>query len=169
MSLLDRAKQKARTDQSAKEKEERLKKEQREFLDKALVKLSKDILTGLQEFHKVETRFGTLKLVRKKNINQIAVLKLAKSNGPDLDLLYIKASVVSGFRDYSDDCRNEPFTEAQVTLSTEGREDALSYQYHRLEGVGLRSFHGYVTNWNDNVTKTLGEVADWLAPLFTTR
>jgi hypothetical protein len=32
---------------------------------------------------------------------------------------------------------------------------------------GLPSFSSYATNWNDRVTKSLEEVADWLAPLFS--
>jgi hypothetical protein len=173
MSLLERARQKALADQTAKEKAEQAERAQKESLNRNLATYSEKLLDGLHEFHGIETKHGTLFLQRKVFQDQIAVLTLVKpgTHGANIDLLYIKASIVSGERDYSDDCRNMPFTEAQVSICTEHVKDMLKtrHTYHRLECVGLQGFNETISHWNDDVSKTLGKVADWLAPLFTTK
>jgi hypothetical protein len=176
MSLVEKAKKKAREAEKAKEQEEKSKADTRDALNRSLAKLTKEVIAGLREFNDVAVKGGTLKFTRKTNGKQIATLKLVRPKSSmimDVELLQIEASVESGYRDYSDDCRNEPYTEASVRVSTpEPRHDNYGNPYpnYGLNSAGLRSYYGSVRNWDDEeVKKLLDEVAEWLSPLFASK
>lgn len=175
MSLVERAKNKAREDAIAKEKEAQAKIDFQNAMQKALAELSKDVMDKLKEFDGVKTRFGTLKLEKKRDrIRPLTILKLVRDNvkQEELDLLVIESRIESGTRDYADDCRDVPYTEAVVNIFTQDR-DPLRSRHDRMyipaNTFGLQSFFTYATNWNDRVQKSLEEVADWLAPLFSSK
>lgn len=179
MSLLDKAKKKAQEADDEKKKEAAREVAFHKALSDSLEKISKGVLAGLKEFNNVETKQGTLKLVKKKvaTNKNIAVLKLTdrKSDYPDTDILYIDAAIESGYRDYSDDCRNEPYTEAIVSMYVKRTvSDSSTWSYGpthynpAVRGLGLSdSFGEYVRHWDaDDLQKKLEKVAEWLAPLF---
>jgi hypothetical protein len=175
MSLVERAKKKARDDAEAKEKEAKAKIDFQNAIQEALTDLSKEVLGKLKEFHNVKCRFGTLKLEKKKDrIRPHSVLKLVRDTvkAEEIELLLIESRIESGTRDYSDDCRDVPYTEAVVNIFTQDRDRLRSRQdrmYIPANEFGLQSFSTYATNWNDRVEKSLEEVADWLAPLFSSK
>jgi len=172
MSLVEKAKKKAREAEEAKAKEEKQKEETRKILDKTLGKLTKEVINGLKEFNGVKTKHGTLKFSRKTNGKQVAILKLLgpDSRTVDVDLLYVDASIESGYRDYSDDYRNVPYTEASVRIHTKERRPNGNYDYYpnyELNGLGLREYYGSISHYDDErMKKLLEEVAEWMSPLF---
>jgi len=177
MSLLDKAKKTAKAVDDQKKKEVENEAASRKYLAESLEKITKGVLAGLKEFHGVKTKHGTLKLIKKRveRGKNVATLRLTdRSSGyEDTDILYIDAAIESGERDYSDDCRNIPYTEAVVSMYVK-KTSADSYPYGpthynlAVRGLGLSDFFGeYVHNWDgDELPKKLEKVAEWLAPLF---
>lgn len=177
MSLLDKAKKTAKEADDQKKKEAASEASFRKSLAESLEKISKGVLAGLREFNGVETKHGTLKLIKKRVERgpNIATLRLTnrKAGYDDIDILYIDAAIESGERDYSDDCRNVPYTEAIVSMyvkktSSDSWPYGPSHYNLAVKGLGLSDFFGeYVHNWNDDeLPKKLEKVAAWLAPLF---
>lgn len=176
MSLVEKAKKKAREAEKAKEQEDKAKADTKAALNKSLTKLIKEVNAGLKEFNEVGVRGGTLKFVRRTKGKQIATLKLVRPKSSaimDVELLQIEASIESGYRDYADDCRNIPYIEASVRVSTPSpRADNYGNPYpdYTLSGLGLHSYYGSVRNWDEEeVKKLLDEVAEWLSPLFASK
>jgi hypothetical protein len=183
MSLLEKAKKTAKEFDDQKKKEKDNEEASRKYFKESLEKISKNVLNGLKEFHNVKTKKGTLKLIRKrttKPTNTIAWLRLVDRPGKqeDLDLLLIDAAIESGERDYADDCRNIPYTEAIVSIYVDNppTDERFSYAptYNgRVKGLGLTTFFSVnIRNWDSEettgtVAEKLEEVAKWIAPLFS--
>lgn len=177
MSLLDKAKKTAQAADEQKKREEESEIATRNFLYESLKNISKDVLAGLKEFHNAKTKHGTLKLIRKRveRGETIATLRLVDrpAGFEDLDLLFIDAAVVSGYRDYSDDCRNQPYTEAIVSIYVKNPPTDERYSYAptcngAVKALGLQTyFSEYIRNWDSKeLPEKLEKVAEWISPLF---
>jgi len=177
MSLLEKAKQTAKAIDDQKKKEEANEAATRKFLSESLEKISKDVLAGLKEFHGVKTKHGTLKLIKKRSERSttIANLRLTDlpSGGESFDILHIDAAIVSGVRDYADDCRDVPYTEAIVSIYVKNPPTDERFSYAptcnwAVKGLGLSTYFGeYIRNWDDKeLPQKLEKVAEWLSPLF---
>jgi hypothetical protein len=177
MSLLEKAKQSAKAADEQKKKEEANEIATKKFLQESLTKISKGVLDGLKEFHGAKTKRGTLKLIRKRveRGDTIATLRLTNrtDGGDDTDLLFIDAAVESGYRDYSDDCRNVPYIEAIVSIYVKNPPTDERYSYAptcngAVKGLGLSTYFAeFIRNWDqDSLPEKLGKVAEWIAPLF---
>lgn len=177
MSLLDKAKKTAKAvdDQEKKAAENEI--ASRKYLSESLEKITKGVFAGLKEFHGVKTKRGTLKLVRKRveRGNTVGSLRLTDrpNEAESIDLLIIDAAIESGERDYADDCRNIPYTEAVVSIYVKNPPTDERFSYaptcnYAVRSLGLTTYFGeYVRNWDDNdLPKKLEKVAEWLAPLF---
>lgn len=178
MSLLEKAKKVAQTVDEQKKQKEANEIATRNFLKESLNEIAKEVLAGLKEFHGAKTKQGTLKLIRKRveRGDTIATLRLVDRPGgfDDTDLLFIDAAVESGYRDYSDDCRNEPYTEAVVSIYVKNppTDERFSYAPTRngaVQALGLSTlFSEYIRNWDqDSLQEKLEKVAEWIAPLFS--
>lgn len=177
MSLVEKAKKKAKEEIEKKKKEADAEANFKDALQKSLTSITRQIMSGLREFHGVKTKHGTLRLVRKQKKpydKTVGVLRLIRpKNQGTVDLLHITAGIESGTRDYSDDCRNEPYTESVVRIFVKetNRRNDFDWYYHpnpAVWGMGLRDQFGtYTTNWSDGPKKALDEVADWISPLFS--
>jgi len=177
MSLLDKAKKTAKAVDDQERKAAENEAASRKYLKDSLEKMTKGVLAGLKEFHGVKTKHGTLKLIKKRveRGNNIATLRLSdRQNGyEDTDILFIDAAIESGYRDYSDDCRNEPYTEAVVSMYVKNPPTDERFSYAptcngAVKALGLATYFGeYVRNWDsEDLPKKLEKVAEWLAPLF---
>lgn len=177
MSLLDKAKKAAQAADDQRKKEEANEIATKKFLQESLTKITKGVLDGLKEFHGTKTKRGTLKLIRKRveRGDNIATLRLTNrtDGGEDTDLLFIDAAIESGYRDYSDDCRNVPYTEAVVSIYVKNppTDDRFSYAptcNGAVRALGLQTYFGeYIRNWDDDsLPEKLEKVAEWIAPLF---
>lgn len=160
MSLLKIAKDKAEADKKAKEDKEASQRKWRDDLDKSLDEISSKVLKGLEEFHNVKTNKGTLKLV-KKEVGPIATLNLSKKGSADEIILMVNARIVSGTFDASDDCRNIPYTDPQVIISSQ-------VTYGMYDDINSRNpkFNAYASKL-DSVDELLKEVAEYLSPFFS--
>lgn len=180
MSLVEKAKKKAEFDAKKKREEEDAEARSAAYLKNSLAKITRQVLAGLREFHGEKTKYGTIRLVRKqkKPYNKnVAVLRLIRPKEGNVDLLQVDAAIESGTRDYSDDCRNIPYTEAVVSVyvkeTVSRSDDRWGYGPFSpnpvVKGLGLKEwFSIYVHNWDDDKSKEkLEEVAEWIAPLFT--
>lgn len=179
MSLVEKAKKKAVEAEKKKKAEEDAEAKSAAYLKTSLAKITRQVLSGLREFHGVKTKQGTLRLVRKqkKPFNKtVAILRLIRPKGQEsVDLLHVDSAIESGTRDYSDDCRDIPYTESTCSFyvkETNTRNDPYDYgpRYANpaVRGVGLTDhFYESVHNWNDDdLQKKLEKVAEWLAPIF---
>ncbi len=177
MSLLEKAKASAKAADEQQKKDSANEVATQKFLRESLAKITKDVLNSLKEFHGVKTKKGTLKLIRKRveRGDTVATLRLTNrtDGGDDTDLLFIDAAVESGYRDYSDDCRNEPYIEAIVSIYVKNPPTDERYSYAptcngAVRGLGLEThFSQFIRNWDqDSLNEKLEKVADWIAPLF---
>lgn len=181
MSLLEKAKQAAQKADNEQIRAKEAEISAAKYLQECLTKSSKAILEGLKEFHNAKTNKGTLKLVRNKQPtagqhgNTLATLRLTHrpSEVEDLDLLYVDAVIESGTRDYADDCRNIPYTEAVVRIYVKNPPTDERFSYAptcngAVKALGLKTYFSlHITNWDEKeIPKKLEEVADWLVPLF---
>lgn len=179
MSLVEKAKKKAQEADAEKKREAENDLASKKYLQDSLAKISKEVLAGLKEFHNVKTNQGTLKLIRKRTTRPtktIANLRLTNrpNKADDLDLLFVDAAIESGTRDYDDDCRNVPYTEAIVSIYVKNppTDDRFSYAptcNGAVKALGLTTYFGeFIHNWNDDeIPEKLEKVAEWLAPLFS--
>lgn len=178
MSLLEKAKKTAKEVDDQKKREEDNEIATKKFLRESLKKISKGVLDGLKEFNGAKTKRGTLKLIRKRveRGTNIATLRLTDrtDGGDDTDLLFIDAAVESGYRDYSDDCRNEPYTEAIVSIYVKNPPTDERFSYAptcngAVRALGLQThFSEYIRNWDDDtLQEKLEKVAEWISPLFS--
>lgn len=179
MSLVEKAKKKARDAALEKKRVEEAEAKSEAYLKSSLATITRRVLSGLREFHGVKTKAGTLRLVRKQKKpydKTVAVLRLLPPKEKPIDLLYVEAAIERGTRDYSDDCRNIPYTEAVVKLfvkETNGRSRDDWAPYHpnpAIWGLGLgmkEYFSTYFYNWDDDKFKgKMDEVVEWISPLF---
>lgn len=158
MSLVKKAKEKAKEEKKAQIKKEQNVEVMVKKLNDDLEVITKKVITGLKEFHDVECRYGTLKFARVKSGPHIGVLSLLPLDvkyGQKIDVLYVSAKIESGVRDYSDEYHAE-YTEAAVTVS--------SGSARNLSMFSLRPFQEYVTLYITEVS--LERIADWLSGLF---
>lgn len=178
MSLLEKAKKTAQAADKQKQQEEENDQASRKYLRESLEKISKGVLAGMKEFHNAKTKQGTLKLIRKRVERGSTIATLRLTDRPnkfdDLDLLFIDAAIESGERDYSDDCRNIPYTEACVSIYVKNPPTDERFSYAptcngAVKALGLATYFGeYVRNWDDEeLPKKLEKVAEWIAPLFS--
>lgn len=115
MSLIDLAKAKAQADLEAEaNKAENERKLWQSYQDD-LNTLWNAVIDGLHEFHNEECNGGILQLVT--GDSKLAVLKIV-SGVQDRTILTIEGKIVSGTFDGSDDCRDIPYTEARVIISS---------------------------------------------------
>lgn len=178
MSLVEKAKKKARDAAIKKTKEAEAEAQSEAYLKASLATITRRVLGSLREFHGVKTKKGILRLVRKQKKpydKTVAVLRLIPKKEAPIDLLYVEAAIERGTRDYSDDCRNVPYTESVVKVfvkETNGRSRDLDWApYHpnpACWGLGLKEyFSTYFYNWDDDKFKSkMDEVVEWISPLF---
>ena len=180
MSLVQKAKKKAKEAADKKKQEEKAEADSTAHLKEILAKITRRVLSGLREFHGVKTKQGTLRLVRKQKKpydKTVAVLRLIpKKDWAPTDLLYVESSIESGCRDYSDDCRNIPYTEAivRVYVKETNSRSSNSFDYgpyhpnYAVWGLGLRdSFSTHFYSWDDEeFSERIDEIAEWISPLF---
>jgi hypothetical protein len=181
MSLVEKAKKKAQEVADQKKKEEEAEAKFSENLKTSLAKMTRQVLSGLRELHGVKTKKGTLRLVRKQKKpynTTVAVLRLIRPKDQEsIDLLYVDVAIESGTRDYSDDCRDVPYTESIVKVyvketNSRSRDSYDWGPYHPNYGVwglGLKEFFStYFYSWDDDKFKTkMDEIAEWISPLFS--
>jgi len=179
MSLVEKAKKKAQEVSDQKKKEAEAEAKFAANLKTSLAKITRQVLSGLRELHGVKTKRGTLRLVRKQKKpydKNVAVLRLIRPKDQGtVDLLYVDAAIESGYRDYSDDCRDVPYTEVVVSVYVKETNKRNQYDwgaYHpnpAVWGLGLKEFFStHFYNWSDDKFKEkMDGVAEWISPLFS--
>lgn len=117
-------------------------------------------MKGLKEFDGVETKEGTLRVTTSKCGMHHAAIRLIHKTYEE-DLLFIDSKIESGERDYSDDCRNIPYTEATVTIDRPFVNPERNWNTQDTRGRCTV----LITNEN-GVEEGLKEVAEFLSKLF---
>lgn len=168
MSLVDKAKQKAKELDAKKAEEERAEKAFRNSLEEQLVVLKAKTMKALRPLNGEQTTQGTLKLLTGQKAwrggeQYLAILELdvGKHTVP-ATIVLVKAGIQSGTTDMSDDCRDIPYTDAYVSLRNDTK------MMGDRDRAGLRFLNEYASS-EENLDKILEKLSEHLAPLFSSR
>lgn len=160
MSLVELAKKKAEAEKKAEKEKADRKAEERNHLETHLKKLTSKVMKGLKEFDKVQTKEGILVVTKSKVGMHYAAIRLLHKSYEE-DLLFVDAKITSGYTDYSDDCRNIPYTDAAVTIERPFMNPEKNWDRQDVRG----NFHTYITKL-EKVDEELEKVAEFLSKLF---
>ncbi len=160
MSLLDKAKAKAKEKADKKAAEAQAKEEESKRLHKALKPLAKKAMEALQPLDGAKCKGGKFRLLTGSEAwfcgtQYLAILDRVDSRYKDRveHIVFIKAAVESGTTDMSDDVRDVPWTSPMVTFASQ----VQCYAYNEANPY----FRTSATNEAD-LEKALDELANHL-------
>jgi hypothetical protein len=162
MNLLEKTKAKAKEIADKKAEEKAAEVRQLSHLEAALRLLSDKTMEALETLDGVKCKGGKLRILTSQDAwfggtQYLAIIDLSKSRNCNQHLVFVKARIETGTRDYSDDCRNEPYTEATITFDSQ--PDSYAYKEQN------RYFH-YSASYNDQLDKALEALSEHLSDLF---